>query len=213
MIAGLAALIVMLGGGLEARAAGIKLVGGAKQGGGDPPWDYIVQAYLEPGFSVEYHNSFTVENLVGVTPPGYPVPSGAPYLGSSHTEPNGYWSASVFFPNGNSNPVFVNGYPAASITWFYMGPSTITNPNSATSDIYLGQFSVETTLTNIPSSSIPFNSMINYSFTVNGDQSGNGSFQLLNIPEPSSVILLLAGAAVLPLVWNYERRRQRRPAG
>jgi hypothetical protein len=62
------ALSVVLTSEGTAWAKGITVTIGQQQGGGDPPYDYVIQAYLDPGYGVDYSNSFTINNLVGVTP-------------------------------------------------------------------------------------------------------------------------------------------------
>ena len=42
------ALGVIVVGGSESQAAGIIVKIGQQQGGGDPPYDYVIQVYLDP---------------------------------------------------------------------------------------------------------------------------------------------------------------------
>jgi hypothetical protein len=212
ILTGLAVLGILLAGGREAQAAGIKVTGGFKVGGSDPPYDYIFKAYLEPGYSIQSFSgdNFKIDALVGVTPPNFPKPGD---LGSFHTEPSNpptvIWNATIGSP-----PVDPNFPYKSDITWSFFGNTTITN--SGTKDLFLGRFAVETTV-NFASPPYIAGTIIDYSWTTNGGtQSGTGSFPIIDlnaVPEPSSAVLLLTAAGALPLFWIRHRRRWRREQG
>ena len=216
LLAVLAVSAAMLAVGTEAWAkGGITVTGGQKPGGGDPPYDYILQVYLDPGFGVASTNFFTVESLLGVTPPNFPV-QGQPaaYPGSATSEPNNapsvIWVPSISFPTQTTFPY------ASDVTWSFFGNTSISNGTAQ--KLYLGQFVVDTTVSFTNPPYIP-GTNVDYTFTVldaNGNQvSGGGMFPmiLLGVPEPSSVFLLVMGAGVLPLLVLHERQRQRENLG
>jgi hypothetical protein len=208
---GLAVLGATIAGGLEARAgtAGITIDGGFEPTTGDPPYIYIFQVFLDPGFAVVNPsvntNFFTIERLVGIT------------TNSLHTEPVDFptvvWINTI---NQSSAPS-----PFSSdVTWTFDGTSTITNPNPPGSNIevYLGQFEVQTSVSFTNGPPVPPGTIINYTFVVeglNGPVSGTGSFPIvdLTVPEPASIVLLTVGALALPvLVLRARRRRAARTA-
>jgi hypothetical protein len=189
--AGIAVLGAMIAGG-QARAGtvGITISGGEKPVIGDPPYDYIFQVYLDPGFEVlatgSPLNDFQVTGLVGV-------------------------GADSF----TSQPTTVPWTPTpatGSVTWTLFGTTSI--PNTGTGEQYLGQFSV---LTDKSFSSPPVTpgTTIVYNFTVYDIStgktiSGSNSFTLvlLGVPEPSSVVLLTLGAAAVPAIAARRRRHR-----
>ena len=192
----IAVLGITLAGGMEACASGIVIKIGQQPGGGDPPYDYIIQVYLDPGYGVDYGNSFTVENLVGVT-------------SSSFTqEPNNVpagisWSPELTQTN--------TAYPYASdVQWYFTGTTPYNNTGSG--DLYLGQFAVETTVS-FTSPPYPNGTLINYDWSIvdnNGNPStgsGQAPIVTLGVPEPTSALLLLCGAGILPLLALRRRRR------
>jgi hypothetical protein len=192
---GLAVLGAMVAGG-EARAgtAGIHIGGGFKPVGGDPPYDYVFQVYLDPFFEVQANgsplNNFEVFDLVGVT------------SGSRTTQP------------GSSPTVVWTPTPATDdVTWTFTGNTSI--PNKTKRELLLGQFTVETTQ-NFPNGPpVPPGTVIDYTFTVfdlrtGKTITGSDSFQIgaLAVPEPSSVVLLSVGAAAMSAIVVCRRRRQ-----
>jgi hypothetical protein len=195
---GLAMLGAMTpGGGGEARAGtiGITISGGFTPVGGDPPYLYIFDVFLDPGFEVDQTDFFRIDGLNGVT------------SGSLSHQPPPAPPGFVWVPNpGLSN-----------ITWTFLGTTPIPNNNPVGSNIEvpLGQFEVQTTV-NFPNGPpVPPGTMVPYTFTVHhigdGPASGSGVIVLTAIPEPSSIILLALGAAALPAI--AARRKRRRIAG
>jgi hypothetical protein len=190
------ALGVILAGGKQSQAAGIVVKIGQRQGGGDPPYDYIMQVYLDPGYGVKYDNLFTVENLIGITPASLTsepvnIPAGvswAPVISETQTT-----------------------YPYASdVTWYFTGSTPY--DNTGTGEIYLGQFTVETTV-NFSAPPYKDGTLISYDWSiVTSDGSpASGSSQTpiytLAVPEPTSALLLLCGVGIVPFVARYQRRR------
>jgi hypothetical protein len=193
----IAFLTATLAGGRDARAGGIMVKIGQQPGGGDPPYDYIMQVYLDPGYGVDYANWFTIESLKGVT------------TGSFTMEPVNIPDGISWSPSINEK---VTAYPYASdVTWYFTG----TNPykNTGTGEIYLGEFGVETTV-NFSSPPYIDGTIIDYHWSIvdlNGKPStGSGQTPIvtLGIPEPTSSLLLLTGTAILPFVALRQHRRR-----
>jgi hypothetical protein len=189
------ALGTALAGGSEAWAGGIKITIGQQPGGGEPPYDYIIQVYLDPGFGVNFDNSFTVDNLIGVTP------------GSFTAEP-------VNIPDGISWSPSISEtqstFPFASdVTWYFTGSNPYSNTGSG--EIYLGQFAVETT---VDFSTPPYmiGAPIVYTWSIvntSGGSSTGSGIAFLGVPEPSSALLLLGGVSILPAFALRQRVRRR----
>jgi hypothetical protein len=216
--AGLTLLGAMLAGGQEAWAGGlastITISGGIVQGPGDPQYIYQMSVSLVNG-SMSYPGSgpatsfFTIDDLVGVTPQGFPIGSDS---GSLTTQQN--FPPAVIWQPGISLTSAAAPY-AADVSWSFKGNSTL----STSGILPLGEFTVQTSQM-FPAGQppIPVGSTIHYTFTINDSSgaptSGSGTFILQQgtIPEPSSMILLLAGAGGMPLVILHERRRARRAA-
>jgi hypothetical protein len=204
IMAGVAVIGVMTaGGGGEARAGtiGITINGGFKPVAGDPPYLYILDVYLDPGFEVKANDLFTVFDLNGVT------------NGSLTHQPP---------PPGQSPAVaWVPDPELDQTTWTFLGTSVIqnTNPVGSNIEVYLGQFEVLTTEDFPPGTTpVPPNNPTTYTFQIsdlNGDPvSGGGTFPMVDlgaVPEPSSIVLLALGVAALPAI--AARRRHRRIAG
>jgi hypothetical protein len=188
----------MLAGSREACASGITIKIGQQPGGGDPPYDYIIQVYLDPGYGIDYGNSFTVENLTGVTPGSFTqepinIPGGVS------------WSPQLTETNSTS--------PYASdVQWYFTGTTPYNNTGSG--EIYLGQFGVETT---VSFTSPPYSNgtpiFYDWSIVDNNGNPSSGSGQTpivtLGVPEPTSALLLTCGVAILPLLVLHQRRRSR----
>lgn len=190
----------------DACAKGITITIGQMPGGGEPPYDYIIQVYLDPGFEVASSNSFTVENLIGVTPPNFPNTGD---VGSLTIQPeNG--STVVWSPTITQAATPPTPYPyAGNVQWSFYGSPPIMNTGS--SELYLGQFVVETT---VDFSSPPYviGAPIDYKFTIlnaSGQAVTGSGVALLGVPEPSSAILLLIGAGMVPLAVTYRSQRRR----
>jgi hypothetical protein len=214
--AGLAVVGAMLAGGREAWAAGlastITISGGIVQGPGDPQYTYQLSASLVNG-SMSYSGSgpatslFTVDDLVGVTPQGFPLGSDS---GSLTTQQN-FPPAVIWHPDislTSSAAPF-----AADVSWSFLGNSAL----STSGVLPLGEFTVQTSQM-FPAGQppIPVGSTIQYTYTIidssGAPTSGSGTFILQQgaVPEPSSMILLLAGASGMPFVILREQRRARR---
>ena len=193
LLAGFVALAATLAGGTEAYAAGavVKITGGYKPGTGDPPYDYIFQVFLEPpdippGGSnfIASGDFFSISGLPGVT------------SGSLTSQP-GVGPGVVWQPMPSTD----------SVTWTFFGNQ---NYVATTAEVPIGQFIVETT-ENFTSPPLPDNTTINYFFSYDGGTAtGTGQFAIrnLSIPEPSSIIMLSAGAGVLSMIVIGRRRRQ-----
>jgi hypothetical protein len=219
MLAGLCSLAAMFVGQREAQAGtstgAITIKGGYKPGGGDPPYDYIFDVFLNapavnPAGSgtntFASGNFFTIDGLPGVN------------SSSTHNEP--FNPPSVLWSGGAVNTVITPSPPASApyasdFTWLFTGStvySTTTGPNGPVGPtIFLGEFTVESTFS-FPNGVVPFPSgtVLSYTYTYNGDTAGSGTFPIisLSVPEPSSAILLAAGVGVLPMFWLRERRRR-----
>jgi hypothetical protein len=193
LLAGLVALAATLSGGIEAYAAGsvLKITGGYKPGTGDPPYDYIFQVFLEPPTIPPGGNNFiasgdffSISGLPGVT------------SGSLTLEP-GVGPGVIWQPTPSTD----------SIEWTFFGNQ---NYVATTTEVPIGQFIVETTedFTTVP---LPDKTTINYFFSYDGGTAtGTGQFAIrnLSIPEPSSIVMLSAGAGVLSMIVIRRRRRQ-----
>jgi hypothetical protein len=216
ILAGLAALGATLVGGQEAHAwGGIAVTGGYKVGTGDPPYDYIFQVYLEPGGSIlapslgppVIQDSFTIENLPGVTSSS----SSSVTLGPGFSSPANSWAYPTF--TATTNPYGSNPSFAANVQWAYNGLAPI--DNTTNSSILLGQFTVVSTYDFSNGPPVVSGTIIDFNYDIGGGtNSGSGSFPIVNlgsVPEPSSMILLVAGIAwTLPIVWNRRRRLRQR---
>jgi len=211
-LAGFGVLAAMVGDGREAHAGStvIVITGGYKPGSGDPPYDYIFQVYLEPPDAgtntITTGDSFTIDALPGVSPANQPNP-GDP--ASPTSEPNNP-PATIWVPSIGNFTTAISPY-ASDITWAFNGNTPI-SAMAGGSQVPLGQFVVETTAS-FSSPPLPNGYLINYSFSYDGlTASDTSSFPIFNlsVPEPASVILLLAGAGTLSLYRLRERQRQRR---
>jgi hypothetical protein len=219
IVLGLGVLLWIAGDGCESQAASaIGIKGGYKPGKGDPPIDFLFQAYLEPPSNVGESNtlqsgdSFTINALPGVTSASTNSVDVPPHL----PVPNYSWSNASFaaVTNPYLSPPYTDPTFAANVTWTYTGTDTVV---ATTSPVYLGQFAVQSTF-NFAAGQLPMpdGTTVTYSFTFDGQgASGSDSFaiQNLSVPEPSSVFLLAASAVTLPVWWLGERRRRVRIYG
>jgi hypothetical protein len=185
---------ITAGGGAEARAGtkGITISGGLMPGTGDPPYNYIFEVFLDPGFEVDQFDFFKINGLVGVT------------ASSLSHQPPPNPPTFAWDPNPGSK----------TITWTSLGTAPIqnSNPVGSNEEVDLGQFIVQTS-ENFPNGPpLPPGSMIPYNFSIHllhdGPATGSGVI-ILAVPEPSSIILLALGAAALPVIAARRRRRRR----
>ncbi len=201
ILAGLCSLTTMFIGlrDVQAGSSSITITGGYKPGGGDPPYDYIFDVYLNAPSSTgtntfQNGDSFTIDVLPGLrstTVPSIVIPL--------------QWS---LFSLTDVTPPSSAPY-AADVQFEYVGstPYTVSTPPGGR--VYLGQFEITSTY-DFPTGVVPYPSgtVLDYTYTIDGQtQQGGGSFQIFSVPEPSSLILLAAGAGVLPLIWLRQRLR------
>jgi hypothetical protein len=183
------------------------LVQGSGGGSGDPPYIYVFDVYLTsgeiiPGSTV--YSYFTVDGLVGIDANSLPSAT-QPDL--SHPYNGEFWQPSAIntYNTGSPTPGFTY---ASDLTWAYTG-----GPTETTLGFFLGQFTIETDYQNylVGTPPVPFGSMLSYTYSLDGGGTGNtggGTIIVQNgfpTPEPSSVILMLAGATVLPYLAARKR--------
>jgi hypothetical protein len=191
--ADLALVISMVTGGRAVEAAGIRITSGSTEQTGDPTYAYVFTVDLLAGSTLDQGGFFTV----------YDLPNMNPNLLLS-SQPSSNWG-SLFqligiTPSGavvNDNPNLYN------VTWMWNGASPIV---AGTSDLFLGTFKAGVTneMTSPPSATVV------YVGSVDGTTASNqGTVAINSIPEPSSVILLMIGAAALPVCAVGHRKRTR----
>jgi PEP-CTERM motif len=202
LLAGLCCLTAMFIGlrDAEAGSSSITITGGYKPGGGEPPFDYTFQVYLDAPSSTgtntfQNGDSFTIDVLPGIH--NAQVPSVTIPL---------QWS---LFSLTDETPPSSAPY-AADVQFKYEGTSPYTVSTPPGGRVYLGQFEITSTY-DFPTGVVPYPSgtVLDYTYSIDGQtQTGGGSFQIFSVPEPSSLILLATGAAVLPLTWLRQRLRR-----
>jgi hypothetical protein len=183
------------------------LVQGSGGGSGDPPYIYVFDVYLTSGEiipgSTTYSN-FTVDGLVGVDTNSLASATQPDLL---HPYNNEFWQTSAISTSNTTSTTPGFTYES-NLTWSYTGGPTVT-----TVGFFLGQFTIETDYQNYVAGTppVPFGSTLNYTYSLDGGGTGNtgsGTIIVQNgypTPEPSSLILMLAGATVLP--WLAVRKR------
>ena len=183
------------------------LVQGSGGGSGDPPYIYVFDVYLTSGFispGATGFSTFTVDGLVGIDSNSLPSAT-QPDL--SHPYNGEFWQPSAIntFSTGSSTPGF--NY-ASDLSWSYTGGPTVT-----TVGFFLGQFTIETDYQNYVTGTppVPIGSTLDFSYSLDGGGSGNtgtGTIVVQNgypTPEPSSIILMLAGLPLLPYMVIRQR--------
>jgi hypothetical protein len=192
ILAGTAALAVLMASGGEAHAKGITISSGTTQQTGDPMFSYIFEIDLLAGSTLDTGGFITVYDI-----PFVPNPL--------TSQPNLSWGAATkllgITPLGTpaTDPDDPNIF---NVTWQWNG-APITNDSS--SDLDLGTFTFGTT-TELPS---PPSVTLLFVGSLDGVNFSNQGLVAINVvPEPSSVVLLLAGVGTLPLFWLRERRRR-----
>jgi hypothetical protein len=198
----------------------ISISGGIVQGsGGDPPYIYVFDVFVESGTWNPGALSFTIEGLVGVSAAGY----GGLSLGSTSSQPgplNPYNGETFDLTNlvttPSTAPSMLTGTNYASdVTWSYESGPPLTSSGEPAG--YIGQFTIETSWQNYAAGSPPIapGTILLYTFSGSGGM-GDGTINIQNgipgVPEPSSIILMLAGATVLPYLAIRKNRGSRAPS-
>ncbi len=197
VLAGVAAFTVVMACGGKAHAKGIAVSTGMTQQTGDPMYNYVFEIDLLAGSTLQTGGFITVYDI-----PFVPNPL--------TSQPNLSWAAETLLvgktpqgtpPTDPDNPNIFN------VTWQWKNAPISNNSNSSEN---LGNFVFGTT---IELSSPPSVTLL-FVGSLDGTNFSNQGFVGVNVPEPSSVILLLAGVGTLPVFWLRERRRRlRRQAG
>jgi hypothetical protein len=184
------------GGSTSSSSAGGISIGGSLKPVNDPVYDYVFDVTLLAGSTIAYGDTFTIDNLIGVTyeDPTYGT-SGASYVGNYN----------YFVPSIDQ----LNSLPESDVTWTYLSIHSLT----ATSDTLLGEFTITTTV-QYPLTSPPYTvgETINYGSDLGGVVS-SGVLVVSSVPEPSSVMLLVLGIAIgFPAFLVRQRRTNRKHA-
>jgi hypothetical protein len=209
VLAGLAGLVVTFVGEREVQAGSINIVGkSGTVGGTDPFYFYDFQITLGAGYQLNPGDFVTINDIIGVTPVNIPgtgsFNSALPVPGSFSSQPSPFDAPIITLTDPTPNYT-------SNVEWQYpVGESPILGGASGT---YLGDFIILTSvpLSN-PQTSVTFDSSVHSQSAPTGPPvTQNGvMIAVSTIPEPSSVSLLLAGSAAIPLLlWSERRRRQR----
>jgi hypothetical protein len=187
ILAGLAVLGVTLGGGSEAQAKGIIITKGGTQHNPDPSFNYFFDVELTPNTTLQTGGFFTVYDLLGIN------------MRSLTSQPNASWGESIqtigITPSGVNPP---DSPTLFNITWKWNGPAQM----SGDSALSLGRFRAG------PLDFQPTNTVV-YVGSLDGVTGSNqGTIKLSAVPEPSSLVLVLAGAGTLPLLLRWQKRRR-----
>jgi hypothetical protein len=196
-LVGLAALGALFTNCDNARAGsvvGIVIKSGGSHQAGDPTYNYYFDVELTAGSTLLTGGYFTVYDLPGV-------------MGSSPTQQPNSWNDSlqlVGLTPLNTIPPIPDDPAIWNVTWIYTG-NPITGRSPEGTD--LGTFVITTgELTYQP---LP---TLYYVATLDGiNYTDQGTVKINAIvPEPSSVILLVAGVGILPLLRLSQQQRRRR---
>jgi hypothetical protein len=196
ILVGLTTLAALLISAPEAEGTSITITGQQRPGTGDPLWYFLFDVTLQTNSPpILAGNSFTIEGLIGVTPPGFPASGDS---GSSVSGPNSSWIPSITSSSAGGT---ILPY-ASDVTWTYDGSIPI---SASSAPIDLGLFTVETTVS-FPTPPYASGTLIYYSYNIGAESvSGSGSFPM-SVPEPGSLTLLAIGAGVLllslPTCWR-----------
>lgn len=188
-LAGLVVLAATFVGGRQACAAGITVTSASVQPMGGSLVDYVFEVQLDSGTTLLNGGYFTVYDLPGVT------------SASTLVTANSFWGGSKQ-ATGITPPLFQPPLTPPidtsleNVTFAYNGPST--------QDTTIGEFRVEAT------GPLASPLMLSYVGTLDGITATTRaviSVSFATVPEPSTVFLLLIGAATLP--WYVHRKRRR----
>ena len=180
-------------------------------------YEYAFQLYLAPLEELTYGDSFTIESLAGINSdgqtPGTMQPDGA--------SAGDLYSFGVSFqPNAGSNP------SSSNVTWFINDPGEVIT-NLSGSPSYIGTFVVLGNVqlsyfgevTNTPMFTGTVGAIgAQYSvsgtatpppFFFPGDVLIQAQVPLSAVPEPSSMVLLILGGAMSPLVLFRRKSKKR----
>jgi hypothetical protein len=182
--AGLATIVLtsVCGGVATAAPVGLTIASGTLTPVSDPQYVYTFDIQLGAGATL-------IQNLSYITV--YDLPDIPP--GTGTTQPNQFWGATEQFQGitpGGFTPVPPDSPTVENVTWYYNGP-TFTNNSSVATDIGLFTIGPTTTLTSPPP---PIT--LTYVSSLDGVTASNsGTVTVSVVPEPSSIVLLLVGAA------------------
>jgi len=195
ILVGLAAAGAILFDGQEVQAkGGLSAGSGTTQPTGDPMYNYIFDVILLPDSTLDNGGFITIYDI--------------PYLGSNPltSQPNNKWGESIqdtgITPLGT--PPITDNPTIPNITWVWNG-SAIVN-SSLTQSINLGDFTIGSTI----ELSSPPTPTLEYVGSLDGVNFSNMGIVTVSVPEPSSLILLVAGTGLLPLLYHCERQRRQR---
>jgi len=194
---GLSTLGAVLTSGWEANGASITITGHQRPGSGDPIYEYIFDVTLQSNSTIQASDYFTINSLLGVTPPNFPALGDQ---GSSSSAPSTDWSPTI-------GPVTLSSSPYASdLTWTFSNSTPI---SAGSSPVDLGEFTVDTVSS---FSSPPYldGTLVYYTYNINGQTvSGGGSFPMTTVPEPASLIMLAMVSGVFLLLLPVYRQNCR----
>jgi hypothetical protein len=200
-VVGLAVMAAMSTGGGLVYAGTVIVKGHQNPLPGGSPFLYTFELDLEQG-TIAPGSSLQVG-----TPPkgiiGVDTNSGTGEPPKTGPNPNDFWSV----PAGGIVTTGSGPYGTqSSVTWDFISGTTYTNTNP-NKPVEVAIFTAETAFNypdNMPPS-IPGITVIDFTFHFADGSIDTGSFTL-SIPEPSSVILLLAGVGAVPLLRGWVKR-------